>query len=571
MRKMPRIIENVIHPINTLQKIYRYHRDQDVRGVGTKRDHADRRTARNWLSEYFESMALNRVEVYAQYKEMDQDPLVSAVLDTCATAAAQPNNDGSAAAGCSAWVESNNPDVKMILTKFLRDIRLDEYIFPILRSLDGLGDHYEGLIATRNDGIVRLDAYDPWEIGVLKDALGRVAGYGEADARGEVVSADSVMPYYRMAHFKMPFRSRTSVYGYRSARFYNARDYWVEMQWCMDKVWIERQQRRGPRNLVTMDVGGIATEEAYEACKMWEDRLYRDVYFNPQDGILKSGSNAWGEQRDVVLPLGSDNKTQIQSMPASGTIGSLEDLDFFMRRFFGSGKFPPGYLGIDLGDSYDKGTPIEKQDLTFTQSCMRLQQALLSELTRICMVHLAFLGLDPTRDDSRFVIMMTPVSTFAEIERKELLAMRWDLMERALEMGTNLEWNKKVWDRHVMIEYGGFSSSFVDELLQKDESLATLNPDEGEFEEAREPHLQKLSEELKRNPRARAALLFFKDGGSQRASGTVPFNLDESAKDQALAYSPEMPRFSNSSFNDVLQERFQKKAKARAARLVLNV
>jgi hypothetical protein len=320
----------------------------------------------------------------------------------------------------------------MILAKYLREARLEEAVLPILRSLDEFGDHFEGVIATRNDGIVRLDPYDPWEIGILRDALGRVAGYGEANAHGEVVSAETIMPYYRMAHFKMPPRSRTSVYGYNSARFYNARDYWVEMQWCMDKVWIERQQRRGPRNLVTMDVGGISTEEAYEACKMWEDRMYRDVYFNPQDGILKSGSNAWGEQRDVVLPLGSDNKTQIASMPASSSIGSLDDLGFFMRRFFGCGKFPLGYWGLDIGaGNYDKSTPIEKQDIVFAQSCMRLQQAFLSELTRLCMVHLAFLGIDPTRDDNRFIVMMVPVSTFAEIERKELVTMRFDLVTAA--------------------------------------------------------------------------------------------------------------------------------------------
>jgi hypothetical protein len=107
--------------------------------------------------------------------------------------------------------------------------------------------------------------------------------------------------------------------------------------------------------------------------------------------------------------------------------------------------------------------------------------------------------------------------------------------------------------------------------MQKEESLETLPATEDEFEAAKEPHLQRLREELERSPRARDALLFFKEGGSQRASGTVPFSLDEKMTAQALAYPADTPRFSNPAFNKVLQERFQRKAKARAARLVLGV
>jgi hypothetical protein len=561
----------MMHPISALKTVYGYHYDRDSRSA--RRDPPDqfgRKKYSNWLTEYFNSLyTLNRIELYAMYKEMDQDPLVSAILDTFAGAAAQPNTEGGGLeAGRRVWIQSKNQTVQTILMNLLDNLGIEDMVFPAMRTLTMFGDHYEGVIATRNDGVVRLEPYDPWELAVVLDDLRRISAYGASDGRGEVINPASVVPFYQVAHFRMPLRFRTDLYGVNSSILYNSRDYWVEFQWCMDKVWIERQQRKASRLAVAMDIGGASTEDAFEACKEWEERLYRDVYYNPQDGLIKAGPSAWGEQRDIVLPNGGDNRTTIQQLQSTGPIGALDDLNFFLRRFFGAVKFPPGYLGLDIDSGYRRDASIEKQDVAFSQACMRPQQAFISAIARLCMVHLAYLNLSPKRAENQFTVMMMPVSTWGEIERKELVAMRQDLMDRAMSMGRDNGWNKEFWDRYVMTEYGRMPEAFVDELLKKDVKVeqvadAAVGGDSS-FKERLSSSAQTLLEGM--STKTAETLMFYREGSSHLCSSAVPFRLTESEVRETV----QIPKFTNQSFETILRGRMEKKARARAARVLIN-
>jgi len=563
---MKSIWEYVVHPFNAFQKVWGYHRDPDVRyGSERERRYQDQhRRKYNWLSEYFERLYdLNRVHLYAMYKEIDQDPLLSAVLDIYAEVATQPNTEsGRDEAGRVMWVHCPNPDVRRILTRFLDTIEIDSIAATIIRSLNQYGDHFEGIPGARNDGVIRFDPYDPWEVGVVKDSLGRVCGYGEADDQGDVTNRDKIIPYYRMLHFHMPFKHRVDWYGAKASLFYNARDWWQEFQWVQDKVMIERLQRRPPRMALQVDITGMSMEEGMEACKEWQEYLYRDVYFDPDNSILRSLPAAWGEQRDVVIPTGGDSKTSISTLPGSSASGALDDLEFFLRRLFGALRFPPAYLGLELG-SITRDAPLPKQDVAFAQNAMRGQRAFIQGMVVACMFHLAWHNIDPKRDENRFLLMMSPVSTFEEVERKELVSMRLGLMDEALRFGKDLDMDDKMWTRYVLTEYGHMQADFVEKLLAAKEEVPKEEGGGDDFGFEGTEHrteYQKLMEELKDDPRASSALTFFKGGCSMASSGEFPGDFEVSESEDMSALT-----FRNPKFQQLLEERMRRRAKARAA------
>jgi hypothetical protein len=568
--------EYILHPFHALQSIYGYTRNPDIRKTLQKTQGQVRARKSSWLSQYFESLyARNRIELYASYRELDNDPLVAAIMDTYAEACTQPNSEGITASesGRVVWPYSKNKDIQTILVKLFDKLQIDAMAFPTIRELAVYGDHFEGIPSVRNEGIVRFDPYDPWEVAKILDTERRLSGFAQADDWGEPANTASVVPFYRFLHFKMRERRRTSIYGAESAMLFNVREVWQELQWMYDKVMIDRL-RKTDRLLILLDTGGMSSEDTFETIEEIRRWMYREQYFDPAKPELSNMPVSMGEHRDIILPTGSDNRTSIQNAPASGG-GAMDDLVLFLRRFFGAIRFPAGYLGFDIGGSFDHAAPIEKQDIAFARACAHPQRSFLSELTRACMIHLIYNNIDPLRPENRFYLLMTPVSAYQEIERKELVSLRYDLMDRAMRLGQENQWDMKFWAKYVMMEYAHMPEDFVEQLLKKpeaidqaaapdskpvsttvpgDSSMPGANTDNkatsvggntgntiqsvpGNLETGydRESDIRPLVEKLRENPKALAALTFLKDGAAMASVQDVKLRvpreheLDEAA------------------------------------------
>ena len=476
--ELRRLFEEVIHPISTIQRVHNYHRRPQVRRSVEKSFSQQTRDQRSYFDQYFNSLyGLNRVELYLTYREMDLDPLTTAVLDTYASACTQANTEsGRKEAGRVVWVQAANKEVEKLVTRFLDTIQIDQYAFAIMRAIYAFGDTYEACPGVPNEGITIFNPYDPWQVATIWDGQRRPIGFAQADDRGEPINRDSVSPYWEYLHFRAAPRYRTDLYGAASSLLHNVREYWQELQWVEDKIVIDRLRRRPDRVGVLLDIGGMSAEDSWLHCEEVRRRLYRDQYFDPQISELSSLPTAWGEHRDIVLPKGGDNQTQLVNLPSAGSQGPYDDLQFVLRRYFGSLKFPPAYLGLDLGDTIDRGVPLEKQDVAFAQNCTAPQKVLLMELTRAAMIHLAWFNIDARLDQNQFSLMMMPVSAYQEMERKDLLNMRFDLLERALQLGQDNSWNMNFWIRYVMSEYARMPDTLIDSLLKKEEE--SVNPEE---------------------------------------------------------------------------------------------
>jgi len=523
-RQREKLLEFVLHPFNTFQAInnYRYSTDKEIAKKRQEKNANHIRNANTYLDRHFKFLYdSNRVNLYATYGEIDYDPIMQQVCKAYATSCTLPNYEAKREeAGRAIWCYSKNKDVQKINNDFFTRTVIDLKAPAIIRNMFLNGDTFVMIPGVRGQGITNFEGYEPWHVAMVHDGMNNVIGYSQADEKGEPISvSQTVEPHYRFIHFAMPQTYRSDIYNQRSSLFYSMRKPWLDSQWMWDKVVIDRLRRQN-RMLILLDVGGMSSDESFEMTEEWRNRLYQEQYFSPSEGLTQTPM-PWGEQRDIILPVGQDSNTQFSQMPATGS-DPYDDLNLSLRRLFGGLGFPPARLGLDLGGTYDPSTMLVKQDVAFAQNCMNPQRAFLMGMIRACKINMAYMGIDPNSSENEFFLSMTPVDTFLEIERKELLAMRFDLVDRALSMGQDNEWDRKVWDRHVLTEYGNFPEDMVELLLKVKEEQETAT--EGEFADSLEndSRYNELNDAMEEYPKAAEALTFADHGCSMTKSTFAP-------------------------------------------------
>lgn len=462
----------VTHPWATLRKVQRLDRLPDRRVSKTpsspSRDSQDPLRVYGTAKSLYKALGVyaleeTRGELYENFREMDTDPMIVAVLDAFGDDAAQFDPEHKAVV----WVESNNHDIARILTRTLTRLNIDSLAFPIMRTLARDGDAFEHVALARGEGALALRAYEPWTVARLQDDIGRLIGFAPANDQGEPTRKETnTVPPYKVLHFRLPPRSRLDDYGAASSFLYGSRIVWRQLQLMEDQVVIQRLLRRPDRLLILMDASGMSHDEAWQQLKEWERRFHREVYLNPGAQDFRSHGMPLDGAQDMVLPRGPNNQTEISNFPATNQNDLLRDLEMFLQRLSAGIGFPLGFIGRDSSGQYQPGQSLSRQYQPFAKRASRLQRAFLTELVRLCQIDLSFKGIDPYLDANAFTLNMASVSPIMEIERAESVQLRMDRLERALRLGQENQLNLDVWVPFVLEKYGGLPADLVGELYQ---------------------------------------------------------------------------------------------------------
>jgi hypothetical protein len=462
--------EMVAHPYATLRKLYGLDRLPDRRVSRSSRttgqEPADPLRRFGPAEDIYRGMGLQgleetRVDLYPQFREMDGDPMIAAVLDAFGDDAGQVDSENKRVV----WCESDNPDITRIAHRTMDRLGIESAAFPIMRSLARDGDVLEHVALARGEGVVALRAYEPWAVARIEDQIGRLIGFSPADERGEPARKDqAAVEPYKVLHFRLPPRERTQSYGAGSSFLWGSRIIWREYQLMEDQVVIQRLLRRPDRILILMDATGMAYEEAWQQVKEWERRWHREWHLNPTSSEFRSQGLPLDGAKDMILPRGQANQTQVQAFPATNTNDLLRDVDLFLSRLAAGIGFPLGFIGRGEAGAYTPGQSLSRQYQPFAKRAMRLQRAFLTEIVRLLQIDMAVKGLDPYNPSNAFKLSMASVAPIVEIERAEVIQLRMDRMERAINFGTTSGLNLAVWVPFVLEKYGGLPRELVKEL-----------------------------------------------------------------------------------------------------------
>ena len=380
----------------------------------------------NWFEQRMK-LAINRNERYREMREMDEDDMVARALNLIVSDATMMNLDTQK----SIWVHARNDTVQRILDDLFERINVEDILFGLARSLALLGDHFEGLVQEKTEKdtagpIIDLIEVNPESIERVKDRVGRLAGFrrvmvGGPSGESAPVQDDQIASPWEYVHWRLLGRRRNTDYGW--PLFAHARLAFKRLRLAEDSMLLYRVKRM-PDRLVFKVKGleGLSPQDRFRFLNALANYMHKKMGMDKESGRVQGELNPMAV--DDWLFIDADT-LDIDSLRGGGVVGQIYDIEHFRRRLCGALGVPADYMGFpEAKGGFIARSTLSDQDIQLARECRRLQRAVIVGFIRLCMIELAWRGLDPKLSEHEFTVHMNPVSYLDELQRAEMLRVR---------------------------------------------------------------------------------------------------------------------------------------------------
>ena len=359
-----------------------------------------------------QSMAYQQVrrELFRDYDAMDNDAILSSALDIYADEATTHDEYGRVL-----QVKSSNEDIKDHLHNLFYDVLNIEFnLWPWIRNLCKYGDFFLGLEIAEKEGIVNALPYSVYDTqrveGSDPNNINYVKFHVDNDAMGKKEYEN-----YEMAHFRL--LSDTNFLPYGKGMMENARRVWKQLSLMEDAMLIHRIMRAPEKRVFRIDIGNIPPNEVDNYMQKIINKMKKVPFVDQRTGEYNLKYNMQNLTEDFFLPVrGGDSGTEIDSL--SGLqYAAIEDIDYLKDKMFAALKIPRAYLSYEE-DLSGKAT-LAAEDVRFARTIERIQRTVVSELTKIAVVHLYSIGVTDS-EMVNFELSLTNPSTIYEQEKINL-------------------------------------------------------------------------------------------------------------------------------------------------------
>ena len=387
------------------------------------------------LSQNYQSA---RVQIYADYEAMDTDPIIASALDIIADEATLRNEQGDVL-----QIRSADENIQKILYNLFYDILNIEFnLWFWIRSICKYGDFYLKLEIADKFGvynvipfsaynIVRLEGtnpHNPSEVIYKYDptaALGATAGYSTS-----YQNTDQGITFYNyeMAHFRLIGDINYLPYG--RSYLEPARKLFKQYILMEDAMMIHRITRAPERRIFYVNVGAIPPNEVENYMQRMISKMKKAPLVDPQTGNYNVKYNVQNMLEDFFIPVrGNDTSTRIDTAKPLEYNG-IDDINYLLNKLFAALKIPKAFLGYEK-DLTGKAT-LAAEDIRFARTVERIQRIVLSELTKIALVHLYANGYE-SESIANFDLSLTTPSIIYDQERIALMKEKVDLAAQMIE------------------------------------------------------------------------------------------------------------------------------------------
>ena len=233
---------------------------------------------------------------------------------------------------------------------------------------------------------------------------------------------------YEMAHFRL--LSDFNYLPYGRSYLEPARKIWKQMTLMEDAMLIHRIVRAPEKRTFFVNVGNIPPAEVEGYMQRMINKMKKTPYVDPQTGEYNLKFNMQNILEDFYIPVrGGDATTRIETTKGLD-YAAIEDVTYLRDKLFAALKVPKAYLGYE-GDLEGKAT-LAAEDIRFARTVERIQKILVSELTKIALVHLYAQGYDGG-SLTNFELSLTTPSIIYDQERIALMKEKVELAGNMIE------------------------------------------------------------------------------------------------------------------------------------------
>jgi len=378
-----------------------------------------------------------RVQIYADYDAMDTDAIVSSALDIIADECTLKNEQGEVL-----QIRSSDENIQKILYNlFYSVLNIEFTLWAWIRNMCKYGDFYLKLEIAEKFGvynvipfsaynIIRQEGYNPSNPNEVRfkydplGALGTTSGFSSAyNNEDPGVYFDN----FEMAHFRLTGDVNYLPYG--RSYLEPGRKLFKQYTLIEDAMLIHRITRAPERRTFYVNVGAIPPNEVENYMQRMINKMKKTPLID-HNGQYNLKYNQQNLLEDFFIPVrGNDQSTRIDT--AKGLeYNAIEDVQYFREKLFAALKIPKAFMGYEK-DLTGKAT-LAAEDIRFARTIERLQRIIISELTKVALVHLYANGYT-NESAANFSLSLTNPSIIYEQERvalfKEKVALAKDAME----------------------------------------------------------------------------------------------------------------------------------------------
>ena len=333
-----------------------------------------------------QSMAYQQVrrELFRDYDAMDNDPILASALDIYADESTLKNEYGDILT-----VRSTNEQVQQILNNLFYDVLNIEFnLWPWVRNMCKYGDFFLSLEMAEGKGIVNVSPLSVYNTERLENTDPNnpnfVKFHVEDDALGKV-DYDN----FEIAHFRL--LADTNFLPYGKAMIENGRRLWKQLSLMEDAMLIHRIMRAPEKRVFKIDIGNIPPNEVDNYMQRIINKMKKIPFVDQNTGDYNLKYNIQNLTEDFYLPVrGGDSGTNIENL--SGLeFSNIEDIDYLKNKLFAALKIPKAYLGYE--EQVNGKATLAAEDVRFARTIERIQRIVISELTKIAIVHLYSQGI----------------------------------------------------------------------------------------------------------------------------------------------------------------------------------
>ena len=408
-------------------------RDLDYTQTGLKSNFIDRynklmqktynnpyATAQNAKANY----EIRKLDLFRDYELMDQDPIIASALDIYCDESTVDNIGGDILN-----IKTENGKIREILHNLYYDvINIEFNLWSWIRNLTKYGDFYLDLEILEKYGVVNVKPISPYEILRLEDhdpSNPQLVQF-ELSTRG----SKEIRENYEVAHFRLV--SDTNFLPYGKSMLESARKIFKQLTLMEDAMLIHRIMRAPEKRVFKIDVGNIPPREVEQFMQRIINKMKKTPVIDQNTGEYNLKYNVESVTEDYFLPVrGGDSGTEIDTLPGLSNNDQIDDIEYLKNKLMASLRIPKAFLGYEEGLSGGKAT-LAAEDVRFARTIERIQKIVLSELTKIGIVHLYSQGFE-NADLIDFDLELQNPSMIHEQEKLELMNQQIEAAEKAMD------------------------------------------------------------------------------------------------------------------------------------------
>ncbi len=377
-----------------------------------------------------------RIGSYTDFESMEFYPEIAAALDVMMEESTTVNEKGKILN-----VYSDSSRIKGILQDLFFN-RLDIHVsLPMwTRNTCKYGDNFVLLNIDDKQGVLGARQLPNFEIerregDILENMIsGRnrfnsenVDDEGPTKVKFLWRGRDAIFNSWQIAHFRLLGDDRRLPYG--TSVLEKARRIWKQLLMSEDAMLVYRITRAPERRVYKIFVGNIDDEDVPSYIEEIASRFKRTPIIDPQTGQVDLRYNTLANDQDFFIPVRSeDAPNPIDTLPGASNLDQIADIQYLQRKLFTALRVPKSFLNFD--EAVGEGKNLALQDVRFSRTINRIQQAMLSELNKIAIIHLYMLGFEDDLDN--FTLTLNNPSTQAEMLMIEQMQSKITLFKDAV-------------------------------------------------------------------------------------------------------------------------------------------